>query len=265
MHNRKQRSYRTRRGAHLGQMIIGSAILAVVMGGSNLLAPVADADTTTTITVTLTPQGCKPNPATAPTGAIDFNVTNKNASSVTEAELRTSDLSHILGEQENLIPGLSGGFSVNLGPGKYVMDCPGAAQRHWAFTVTGKQKGTSWQSVPALKSAVANYATYINQNTQELITSTSALCTAINSGNLSTAKVAYPKSRIYYERIEPVAEIWGALDTQIDGRWENPVTVLSQFVGFHRIEQLLWENNTLIGTPALCAGLVKTERQLAAL
>jgi iron uptake system component EfeO len=41
-------------------------------------------------------------------------VDNKNADSVSEAELRTSDLSKILGEQENLTPGLSGGFSLNL-------------------------------------------------------------------------------------------------------------------------------------------------------
>ena len=55
---------------------------------------------------------------------------------------------------------------------------------------------------------------------------------------------------MYYERIEPVAEIWGALDTEIDGRWDNPVTVKSQFMGFHRMEQILWENNTLAGRPS---------------
>jgi iron uptake system component EfeO len=43
------------------------------------------------------------------------------------------------------------------------------------------------------------------------------------------------------------------------------VTVASQFIGFHRIEQLLWEDNTLKGTPALCAGLVKNEQQLLTL
>ena len=44
---------------------------------------------------------------------------NKDAGAVTEAELRTADLSHILGEQENLTPGLSGGFSLDLQPGNY--------------------------------------------------------------------------------------------------------------------------------------------------
>jgi iron uptake system component EfeO len=77
--------------------------------------------------------------------------------------------------------------------------------------------------------------------------------------------VLYPQARVYYERIEPVAEVWGSLDTSIDGRWENPVTVASQFVGFHRIEQLLWTDKTLTGAPKLCAGLVTNEQQLLTL
>jgi len=82
---------------------------------------------------------------------------------------------------------------------------------------------------------------------------------------MNQAKILYPRARVFYERIEPVAEIWGSLDTDIDGRWENPVTVESQFIGFHRIEQQLWANNTLTGTTALCSGLVKNEQQLLAL
>ena len=60
---------------------------------------------TTTVTVKLTPQGCAPKPATVPAGEVTFNVANQDAGAVTEAELRTADLSHILGEQENLTPG----------------------------------------------------------------------------------------------------------------------------------------------------------------
>jgi iron uptake system component EfeO len=62
-----------------------------------------------------------------------------------------------------------------------------------------------------------------------------------------------------------VAEVWGSLDTSIDGRWENPVTVKSQFTGFHRLEQMLWQDNSLNGAPAMCAGLVKNEQQLLTL
>jgi iron uptake system component EfeO len=41
--------------------------------------------------------------------------------------------------------------------------------------------------------------------------------------------------------------------------------VQSQFIGFHRLEQLMWANNTLSGAPALCSGLITHEQQLLAL
>ena len=217
------------------------------------------------VKITLTPSGCAPVPSTITASHVNFTVTNKNADAVSEAELRTKDLSHILGEQENLTPGLSGGFSLDIQPGSYIINCPGAKNQHEKFTVTGKQVGAKWQSNAQLSAAVASYATYINQNAAELITATQAFCAALDAGNQQQAELLYSPARIYYERIEPVAEIWGNLDTDIDGRWDNPVTVKSKFIGFHRIEQLLWEDNTLAGTPALCAGLVKNEKQLQGL
>jgi iron uptake system component EfeO len=232
-------------------------------GGSSGTA--ASSDKTTTVTIDLTPQGCTPKPATITAGAVQFNVTNKDAGSVSEAELRTGDLAKILGEQENLTPGLSGGFSLQLQPGSYKINCPGATQPHATFTVTGKAAGPAWESNSQLAAAVKGYSSYITTNTAALVSRTQTFCKAIDAGNMNRAKVLYPQARVYYERIEPVAEIWGSLDTDIDGRWENPVTVQSQFIGFHRIEQLLWANNTLTGTPALCAGLVKNEQQLLTL
>jgi iron uptake system component EfeO len=241
----------------------GCASSASHSGGSSGTA--ASSDKTTTVTIDLTPQGCTPKPATITAGAVQFNVTNKDAGSVSEAELRTGDLAKILGEQENLTPGLSGGFSLQLQPGSYKINCPGATQPHATFTVTGKATGPAWESNTQLAAAVKGYSSYVTTNTADLVSHTQTFCQAIDAGKLNQAKVLYPQARVYYERIEPVAEIWGSLDTDIDGRWENPVTVESQFIGFHRIEQLLWANNTLTGTPALCAGLVKNEQQLLTL
>jgi iron uptake system component EfeO len=225
----------------------------------------ASSDKTTTVTIDLTPQGCTPTPAKITAGTVQFNVTNKDAGAVSEAELRTNDLAKILGEQENLTPGLSGGFSLQIQPGSYKINCPGATQPHATFTVTGKVTGPSWQSSAQLVASVQGYSSYVSTNTAELVSHTQTFCQAIDAGNMNQAKVLYPQARVYYERIEPVAEIWGSLDTDIDGRWENPVTVASQFIGFHRVEQLLWTDKTLKGTPALCAGLVKNEQQLLTL
>ncbi|MFI5897526.1 imelysin family protein [Actinoplanes sp. NPDC051513] len=46
-------------------------------------------------------------------------------------------------------------------------------------------------------------------------------------------------ARTYWERIEPVATIFGDLDPKIDGR-EDAVEPGAQFTGFHRLEKDLW-------------------------
>ncbi len=264
--NRRPRRGQTSRLTAMIALVTGAVVVAAGCSSSaSKSKTTADSGKTTTVNVSLTPQGCQAKPATVATGDVQFNVANKNASAVTEAELRTSNGSKILGEQENLTPGLSGGFELTLAPGSYELNCPGAAQEHWKFTVTGKATGASWQSNPQLAAAVRGYTAYIDQQTADLVSSSQTFCQAVSAGNLNQAKILYPKTRVYYEHIEPVAEIWGTLDTEIDGRWENPVTVQSQFIGFHRLEQLMWSDNTLKGAPALCSGLVKHEQQLLTL
>jgi iron uptake system component EfeO len=228
-------------------------------------AAAATGDKSSTVKISLTSQGCEPKPASIAAGAVEFDVTNAGAGSVTEAELRTNDKAHILGEQENLTPGLSGGFSLTVQPGTYKVNCPGAAQPDWTFKVTGKASGPTWESNPPLVSAVQGYNTFVKQNTTDLVSHTQTFCQAISTGNMNQAKVLYPQARVYYEKIEPVASVWGSLDTSIDGRWENPVTVQSQFTGFHRIEQMLWQDKSLTGAAAMCTGLVKNEQQLLTL
>jgi iron uptake system component EfeO len=257
------------RATGLAAISAGLAVVAAGCGsssGSSASGKTAsDSGTASTVSISLTPQGCAPKPATVTAGEVDFNVANKNAGAVSEAELRTGDLAKILGEQENLTPGLTGGFALSLQPGTYKINCPGAAQQHWTLTVTGKASGPAWQSTPQLAAAVSGYSSYISQNTASLVTSTQQMCAAIDAKNLGQAELLYPRTRVFYERIEPVAEIWGNLDTDIDGRWENPVTVASQFTGFHRIEQMMWADNTLKGASQMCAGLVTSEQQLLTL
>jgi iron uptake system component EfeO len=229
------------------------------------VSPAGAEATQPTVTITLTPQCCAPKPAQVPAGQIQFTVKNKNAGAVSEAELRTSNLSHILGEQENLTPGLSGGFALVVQPGRYVINCPGAARQHATFTVTGKSKASSWKSKSVLTAAVSRYAAYIDQNVAALVSSTQTMCAAIAAGNQAQAELDYPQSRIYYERIEPVAEVWGTLDTDIDGRIDNPVTNPADLEGFHKLEMLMWSNDTLTGAAAYCSQLVTNEQQLQSL
>jgi iron uptake system component EfeO len=89
------------------------------------------------VTVRVTPVGCDPEPASVGAGPVEFVVRNVDAPAISEVEVRTENLDHVLGEQENLVQGLSGRFSTTLSPGYYVVDCPGAANGRWAFVVSG--------------------------------------------------------------------------------------------------------------------------------
>jgi iron uptake system component EfeO len=86
------------------------------------------------VKVVATKTGCTPSPATVAAGPYTFTVSNDNASAVSEIELQQG--SRILGEKENLIPGLSGSFSLRLKAGTYVFYCPGAHTDKTSFVVT---------------------------------------------------------------------------------------------------------------------------------
>lgn len=85
-------SHRTRGLSGLA-VVAGLAVAAAGCGSSAGSAGPRDAAArTTTVTIELTPAGCAPRPARIPAGPAEFTVANKDASAVSEAELRTADL-----------------------------------------------------------------------------------------------------------------------------------------------------------------------------
>src|SRR5262249_7768364 len=67
------------------------------------------------VSVKIIDLGCDPAALDLPAGPTTFKVQNDGASKVSEFELLDGD--HILGEAENIAPGLSGEFSVTLRAG----------------------------------------------------------------------------------------------------------------------------------------------------
>jgi hypothetical protein len=88
----------------------------------------------TIVRITTTPSGCPPVPARVAAGPIEVITTNLDAPTVSEVEIRSSDFSRVLGEKENLIQGMTARFSLTLGAGSFVVNCPGAANSHWDLT-----------------------------------------------------------------------------------------------------------------------------------
>lgn len=84
--------------------------------------------------VRITNVSCVPDRSSVPAGPVTFHVTNEGGDRVSEIELTQNG--RILGEKENLVPGLSGEFSVSLEAGDYEIECPGADLPSSPFTVT---------------------------------------------------------------------------------------------------------------------------------
>jgi iron uptake system component EfeO len=101
------------------------------------------------------------------------------------------------------------------------------------------------QPSPQAEAAVADYRTYLEENTAELVAETKPFVAAVVAGNVAEAKDLYPAARIPYERIEPVAGSFGDLDPRIDAR-EDGVPA-DEWGGFHRIEKALWVEDTTKG------------------
>jgi len=192
------------------------------------------------IAFTLTKAGCDPAHLELPAGATTFDVKNDGADAVSEMELQQGG--RIVGEVENLTPGLSGSFTVTLEPGTYQTACPnGTSAAKGDLVVTGVAgSGTTVASASAAlaATAVTNYRAYVESEVAQLVITTTSFVDAVKAGDVASAKALFPKARIHYESVEPIAETFSSLDENIDAR-ANDVPA-STFRGFHRIEQQLW-------------------------
>ena len=124
-------------------------------------------------------------------------------------------------------------------------------------------KGTKEQ----LKQATDLYKKFVENQVDTLLKDTEKFAETIKSGNLDEAKKQYPVIRMAYERSEPIAESFGELDVNIDFRLadyleENKTE--EGWRGFHRIEKIMWEQNTTKGTEEYADQLVKDIKELKA-
>jgi iron uptake system component EfeO len=208
-------------------------------------------------------KGCTADKVEFRAGALTFKIENKDATAVSEVELLSGQ--RIVGEKENIPPGFTGEFAVNVGAGKYTLYCPGAEPERTTLTVSGASTAPTDASVAALlKTATKGYATYVHTQVAALLTATSKLNTALHNTDLAAAQKAYMQARPFYEKIEPVAESFvigkDSIDADIDSR-EGDVPA-AQWRGFHRIEKALFQQKTLTGLGSYGAKLVSDVKRL---
>lgn len=252
-------------GIIVGLPVVVALAAAGCGGGDDNDAAAAGSNT---VSVTLTPDGCEPDPASVPAGATTFRVENKNADAVDEVELLQGG--RVMGEKENLTPGLSGSFSLKLDGGSYTLSCPGAKEDKVVFKVTGGKAADGDDSDAdagggsvehELDEATEGYARYVKSQADQLVTATDQFVDAVKAGDVARSTSLYPAARVFYERIEPVAESFGDLDPAIDARI-NDVDDPATWSGFHRIEQALYQKNTTAGMGPVADKLLADVKKL---
>ena len=120
------------------------------------------------------------------------------------------------------------------------------------------------QSPLDLVGPVSDYKIYVTEKVDQLAVETAKFTDAIKKGDLATAKKLYAPTRVHYEAIEPIAELFSDLDTSIDSRVDDHEAGVKaeDFTGFHRLEYSLYSENTTKGLDALADGLLKDVKDL---
>jgi iron uptake system component EfeO len=101
---------------------------------------------------------------------------------------------------------------------------------------------------PLVDKAATEYQAYAVEQTKQLVTVTKTLTDAVRAGDLAAAQAAYAPSRVPWERIEPLAGLVEEIDGKVDARVDDFAGVDDpEFTGWHRLEYLLFQQNTVEG------------------
>ncbi|NII42362.1 iron uptake system component EfeO [Curtobacterium flaccumfaciens] len=210
------------------------------------------------VTITLTNDGsdsCAVSSRKVAAGPVTFTVENQSSTAITEVELLQDQ--RILGEKENLAPGLDPvSFTATLTGGKYQVYCPGAEQELTDLTVTGSVKSTANSSAASLlQDGTKGYADYVDGQVTDMVTAVDELQKDIDAGDLAAAKTDYANARPYYEHVESDVDGFvkkgheatdnaGNLDYLIDMRASNADPAVG-WSGFHAVERDLFATGAI--------------------
>lgn len=244
-----------------GAVASAAALVALlVLGGCGSDSASSEA---ASIKVTAGDKTCETTTATLEAGNHVMAVSN-TGSQITEVYVYGAG-DRIVGEVENVGPSTTRDLTVQLAAGDYQVACkPG-------MTGSGirqplKVTGTAGAAVPVskqLQSAVDGYRSYVISQSETLLVASRPFVAAVRAGNIAEAKRLYPRARIYYERIEPIAESLPKLDPAIDARRDG-VESVKEWTGFHRLEYDLWKVGDISKSGPVADQLLVDEKQLIA-
>ncbi|MGL5405976.1 MAG: iron uptake system protein EfeO [Propionibacteriaceae bacterium] len=196
-----------------------------------------------TLTVTASDTACDVSAEKAPSGTLTFTVKN-TGSKVNEFYLLASDGLRILGEVENIGPGLSRDLVLVAPAGKYFTACkPGmigdGIRKEFTITESGADIKPKGDDAALVAEADRMYGAYIKDQTEQLLTKTEEFAKLFLERKDTEAKALYPVARQHWERVETVAESFGDLDPMMDAR-EADLAEGDKWTGWHVAEKDLW-------------------------
>ncbi|CNH40260.1 ferrous iron transport periplasmic protein EfeO%2Ccontains peptidase-M75 domain and (frequently) cupredoxin-like domain [Yersinia intermedia] len=234
-----------------------AALLALPVVASNVHA--ADIPQ---IKITVNDKQCEPMVLSVPAGKTQFIVHNASQKGL-EWEILKGVM--VVEERENIAPGFTQKMTANLEPGEYDMTCGLLSNPKGKLTVTAAGDQTAVKpDAMALVGPIAEYKVYVTQEVAQLVTQTKAFTDAIKKGDLALARKLYAPTRQHYERIEPIAELFSDLDGSIDAREDDfeQKAADPKFTGFHRLEKILFGDNTTKGADKFADQLYKDTLEL---
>lgn len=225
----------------IARLVALSSALPLLVGMTACVPNKAAAET---ISVVSTATECKVSSAQASAGAVNFTVKN-SGDKTTEFYVLAGDGLRVVGEVENIGPGITRPLTILVEAGTYYTVCKpgmtGAGLGNAVFTVTPSESGVALPAdvEAAVATAATNYASYVRNQTDSLVSGTASFVQAYSAGRLDEARALYAPTRVFWERIETVAESFGDLDPKLDAR-EADLEPGQEWTGWHAIEKDLW-------------------------
>lgn len=222
------------------------------------------------INIAVNDSACEPMELTVPSGQNVFHIKN-NSGRKLEWEILKGVM--VVDERENIAPGLSDKMTVTLLPGEYEMACGLLTNPRGKLIVTdsGFKADDNTAALEKLAQPLADYKTYVQAEAKQLAEKTAVFTAAVKAGEVEKAKALFADTRVHYERIEPIAELFNELDPAIDARADDfkKREQDPEFTGFHRIEYALWEEKSTQGVADIAdrlnADVLKLQAEIDAL
>ncbi|MBG1233391.1 iron uptake system protein EfeO [Aestuariivirga litoralis] len=228
---------------------------AALLTAAAFIAEVRAEDAPAQQTITVTDKGCEPYDVSIKEGEEIFTIVNGSKKAL---EWEILDGVKVVFERENILPGFKLDLKPKLKAGTYDMTCGLLSNPKGKLTVTAGTAAPTVAVDPEITKAVEAYRAYAQGEADILVKNVTAFTAAIKGGKLEEAQKLFGPVRVNYERIEPVAELFGDLDPAIDARADDFEKKEQDptWTGFHRIEFSLFSEKKTDGLSDLADKLL---------